>query len=619
MSPVPTPRPKVILFDHTLIWPVILHDCDPSKTSRDGQHEREDPSLQEWRAQICSTGTWKHVAASDVHHDDIERPLDSEYRQLYEEVVYFHPFVRKFLYDRPKSVKAQAVDDCAACRAPRSDHEFEGGIDLFERDDVHGVTVGVYRADIKTTRTMTLGVSKVQLFLFDTFVAMLVVRLTNRLPEGLFPAVSQKILDQGSHELDLDDVLALQEVFRRAYPPFWFGSRKSVTETPGYMPSSLDWLNSDGQRIADRHTDRPKPSSNANQQQVIRSFVHQTVQSPVVEHFQFLMHPLIPYEFKTVTANERHWLAYRQILDERIPVVNYLAFDDPRALTEADWFRLTFCDSPGSDPRVFPYSVNSPDVSELPKKYCIDRYWGPKYRDADLPKLSSDVAAESWVTTRYLCCGFAFGVVGRYSDDKSDMFTVFIREHMQHHYFKLGLIAHFGRASLLAFDDRLALAVQHRKMGEETEFREDVKELEQDFVTFRSRYWFSEVSNHLQGRELFDWWAGHLEVDSLFQQVQGKIDAVAESIDRQETAELNELVKKMTVWSIALATSALGIALLALVNDTDLSNEIIRVPTNRALFTILMAVGTVYVFWTIAYQQISSKLDQTHRQSKRRG
>ena len=582
-------RPKVHLFDHTLIWPVMLYDCERGTETRRSRQDKLGDGQDEWQSLICSTGKWKHVSARDVPHDDTKRPFDVEHRQPYEEVVYFHPFVRKFLYDRPYSYESQA-----AARAADEDREFDGGVELYERDDVCGVKVSLYRSDIEDetqrTRRLTLGVTKVQLFLFDTFVAMLAIRLTNRLPPKISPMIAKAIHDAGCDALSLDDVLAFQEVFRRAYPPYWFGPRDSINETPGYMPSSLEWMDSDGQVIAARQTENPKASSNAEQQRSLRAFVHRTVQSPVVAHYQYLMHPLIPYEFHAVEPNAPRWLAFRQILDERIPVMSYLAVDDPLKLTEADWFRLTFCDSPGRHPGIFPYSAHSPDVAAFPDKYCYDRYWGPKYREGDttIPEGDRDVAR---MTTRYLCSGFAFAVVGKYSSDTHDMFSVHIREHMQHHYFKLGLIAHFGRASLLAFDDRLALAVQYLPSGKEEEFRERVKRLEWAFVTFRSRYWFSEVSNHLQGRELFDWWAGHLEVDSLFQQVQGKIDTVANSIERRETGELNDQVKFLTTWSLVLAASALAASLVSISNDSQFWTYIVDDAKNRAMAVVVASIG----------------------------
>lgn len=571
-------RPQVQVFDHTLMWPVLLHD---TRDSSQRPAQSGSAKLEEWSTQITSTKVWKQVDMTG----------DEDYRQPYEEVVYFHPFARKFLYDRPKD-------------ADPDDHEFDEGVRLFERNDIVGVKTVISRDNPRPEFTLTLAVAKVQLFLFDTFVAVAVIRLTNangkvekkdeagRPIEVLteFDAALREQLHPDDQRnlgaIDLDAVLAFQEVFRRCYPPFWKTSDKTDSSAePGVSPKSVVWLMRNPSRAEPESLESDYPD-----QPKFRNFVAENVQSPVARHFQMVMEPLIPFRSRhrsVVSPRDGtiRWLAYRQILDERIPVMSYIAVDDPLRLTEADFFRLAFCDSPGADPGLFPYSIHSPDVKTFPGDFVYDRFWGPRYRFEEQAFTNVSRTNEEMIrdldrlkkfqtqyTTRYLCSGFAFVSVGSVTDDD---YRIFVRAHMKRHYFKLGLIAHFGRASLLAFDDRLAYAVQHRSSGDswinidsaEKTFRKHLKRIEDEFVTFRTRYWFSEVSNHMQAREIFDWWGRHLEVDTLFLQVKGKIHTVNEVLERQDTQELNKQVKWLTRWGLGITILSVLIAIFSAVRD----------------------------------------------------
>ena len=568
------PRPQVEVFDHTLMWPVLLHD---TRTDSQRKPKSGRAKLEEYRQEIESTGVWKRV----------DTAKDENFCQPYNEVVYFHPFARKFLYDRPDGFN---VDD----------PEFNEGVWQFERNDIVGVTVTLGN-DVK----ITLAVSKVQLFLFDTFVAVAVIRLTNANswsddPETKSPRLNRDdkaLRDRLSAEdqeqlgpIDLDVVLAFQEVFRRCYPPFWYDDGSA-----GLCPHSVDWIMDKSTTTSEKQI-----SSDYREQTKFRDFVSRNVQSPVVQHFQFVMAPLVPYRRKHEGIQQR-WLAYRQILDERIPVMSYVAVDRTDRMREADFFRLTFCDSPGNHPGVFPYSIGSPDVKNFPGDFVYDRFWGQKFREEVGGKWLKEQREGASEWTRYLCCGFGFVAVGSQS---SWMFRELIRKHMQHHYFKLGLIAHFGRASLLAFDDRLAYAVQGRTSGDswlscvnaETTFRRKVREIEDDFVTFRTRYWFAEVSNHLQAREMFDWWGRHLEVDSLFKQVEGKIHTVNEVLERQDTQELNQKVERLTTWGISIALASLGAAIFTIAQtaaEIKFESRPFKWIAGITLFASLLAITVV--------------------------
>src|SRR5206468_2917453 len=91
----------------------------------------------------------------------------------------------------------------------------------------------------------------------------------------------------------------------------------------------------------------------------------------------------------------------------------------------------------------------------------------------------------------------------------------------------------------------------------------ELRRIEKDFLTFRTVYWFSEVSNQIQGRELFDLFARHLATRDLFAQVADEAREAAQIVagwnqDRQR--RVGELLSLIGVGFLLFAPLASGMA-----------------------------------------------------------
>ena len=112
----------------------------------------------------------------------------------------------------------------------------------------------------------------------------------------------------------------------------------------------------------------------------------------------------------------------------------------------------------------------------------------------------------SGVNTRFLLSGHAFTVVAdgaasRLEDNERGLLGQF-----RHQYFLLFLISHFHKAALLMLSDRLVAAIKHleiRSARSAAEFRRETYRLQEAFMRFTQRYWFTEVSDQAQTRDLF--------------------------------------------------------------------------------------------------------------------
>ena len=229
-----------------------------------------------------------------------------------------------------------------------------------------------------------------------------------------------------------------------------------------------------------------------------------------------------------------------------MPMLSYVAVGGPddkqlegpfrkvRRISEGDWMRLAFIDDPG-DSRTWPYSpqfFNGPPLAE----FAYDRFWH---------STGTEPAQDGFNTTRWMCCGYGLVGVGDGSD--SNFFTNEDHGalcHFRHHYKSLALIALFHRASLLTYKHRLAeisdemlkasTHIEERNDEEERNdaFRKSSERLAKEFMRFRTLYWFSEVTNHVQGTELFHMFRKHLNLDVIFKDVSSDIES-ATSLMRQ--------------------------------------------------------------------------------------
>jgi len=209
---------------------------------------------------------------------------------------------------------------------------------------------------------------------------------------------------------------------------------------------------------------------------------------------------------------------------------------DPRQISEADWMRLAWLDEPGDSERM----EYAPQLSrEQFQQVCYDRFWDPT---------GQSPAQEHIHTTRWLCTGYAFVGVG-----SGGFFDTVTRSHFRHHYFRLFLIAHFQKASLLAFADKLAMALGKLDEGEYEDpveraiFEQELRRLEMSMVLFRSRYWFSEVTSQFQGQEMFDMVVRQLGSGDLFSSVYEEMHASNSLVSQWGQQEQTHATTRLTV------------------------------------------------------------------------
>ena len=256
-------------------------------------------------------------------------------------------------------------------------------------------------------------------------------------------------------------------------------------------------------------------------------------------------------------------LRYRQIEYYRMPLMAYLALDDPRRLTRNDFIRLRLVTGAATPDADLPELPDLPDLpyaeqhlADFEQRYCYDRFW-------------SDAGAAP--NTRYLCSGHALIVVG---DARSDYFCCPDRgvpAQFRHQHFLLFPIAHFQKAALLMFSDQLVEALKRldiRSTPSVKSFKRAIRASFERFLRFTHRYWFHEISEQAQVCALSHLCARHLGLDPLYDEVKVRIADMSSYLDADSLRRQANTVVRLTVVTLfgligTVTTGFLGMNLLA--------------------------------------------------------
>ena len=415
---------------------------------------------------------------------------------------------------------------------------------VFRRNDI----VGVRLTASSDETPLTFSVAHVDLyFFFDIDVVLLNVEIY-------------------ADNLPLHQVQNTLYRFGRAYPAAWDERGKGLN-----CMQHVEWLGADGSVLA---------VSDYEKREKYLSFVCRHRAPCIAAHWEFLLKPLVLDH-----SEEKGLIRYRQIEYYRIPVMGYLALDKPRTLTRTDFVRLGLITAAGADESL-PYSARY--VKDFEERYCYDRYWSDA---ADGPD------------TRFLVCGHGLIVVG---DAGSNLFIsrdTGVLAQFRHQHFLLFLIAHFQKAALLMFSDRLVGALNKLDIHDAESvkrFKRVIRENFEIFLRFTHRYWFHKVSDQAQSKALFDLCSGHLGSDALFEEVKQEISDMSHYLDSDSLRRQANTVIRLTVVTTfgligTVTTGFLGMNLIAAAD---------RPLLEKVLYFLLCMIP---ITWLTFYSVIKSK------------
>lgn len=173
----------------------------------------------------------------------------------------------------------------------------------------------------------------------------------------------------------------------------------------------------------------------------------------------------------------------------------------------------------------------------------------------------------------------------------------------RHQQFLLFLIAHFHKAALLMLSDRLVAATKLLDPGRRTglkDFRRETFRLQESFLRFTQRYYFTEVSDQAHARDLFRLYRGHLSTEDLCREVRAEIFDMVQYLDsnmlRRQSGSMTPLTS-VTILGL-IGTTATGFLGMNLIAAADAPFEV-----KAAYFLAAIAVCGVLTFLTVTVSQ----------------
>jgi hypothetical protein len=402
---------------------------------------------------------------------------------------------------------------------------------LYERHRPHAEMALLVRNDVRFLEivlgsrvSLRFATPRLQVYLFTTDVAVMLLELT---APRRFDGLSKLWIPT---ELSLFEAMDVMNQVRRVYPPYW-----DKTGSPGDSPLSVRLLDADERQIG--------PESNFAAQETFCGEVDRHRRPPSAPHLKTLLLPATPWDPPPPGVDRGslpNGIAFRQIADDCIPVQAYLACDHPSAITDPEFMRLTFLDAAGSHWTYLPAFMSGKE-----REHWYDRFWH--------------------YGTRYLFSGYGFVLVTAQGDFAREN----LRFHMRHHYCKLFLLAQMQKASMLVMWERLASLT--REFGAEAHSEASRERhhnrhqwLAADFANYLAVFEFSQVTNVLQGHELFELMRRHLGSSELLRELREQMEFAGNADRNYHTEKLSAAQVKLTNLANRWIPITLGLAAASL-------------------------------------------------------
>ena len=276
-------------------------------------------------------------------------------------------------------------------------------------------------------------------------------------------------------------------------------------------------------------------------------------------------------------------LGFREIEYYRMAVMSYIALDTLDVLSKSDYIAFAMATKPAKN-GIAPFSEHF--LKRFETEHVYERLYSG---GLDAPEIE----------TRFLSSGEAFIAAGNspsLSDNERGLLGQF-----RHQYFMLFLIAHFHKASLLMIGDQLVAALKSldpEKPQTVAAFREETLSLQECFLRFSQRYFFTEVSGRAHVRDLFRMIRKHLDIDGLFAEVRGELFDLVQYLDSNALRKQNTSIHRLTVVAVVgsvatIVTGFLGINLIAEA-DAPLLFKIKYFGAVTLIVTVLVVLAVIY-------------------------
>jgi hypothetical protein len=534
----PAAQIKVKAFHHILLWPLILRPESQFSANRYDENEFVGPYIQ-----ALEKAGWEKIAGEANSH-----PANYSY----EEFVYFHPFARDLLFHLREGDSQDRI------------------LYRMSRQDLTSLLVKVPATSSTAPELCSfeidLKVERSDLILLRPCIAMLVLELSNRKHPS--PEQTDPEIRDSRWNLNLHQVMRLQSQLRHIFPPYF-----QSPNIAGDCVTDVEWRGPDGQNIFLADGSR-RPYSLGSPKSEFEEFVLSTSEPPVFWHWSRIFQPvdLSRNDGPRISFGKCHrkssgpGLVVQQLLDDRMPGMSFIAVENPDDIGVDDRDCLTDFNESG-----FVYSEDFRDRQR--HLFTYDRF--------------------SHFGTTYFCNGTSFAMVCNAPLVDAQCFSDQLLKHFRRHYRHLAILAHLQHSALIYFADEIAdIARSMKSLKKSVEFeiaggnekwsrRLDL--LQFQFLVFRTSVFFTEVSNQIQGKDLYKLWYDRLGTEGFFEKVKSSYSDIISSVQNaeqhgiaREQKRISRLATVGLAFSIGLSIAAFVLAWAQFLPESVRKNPVLK-------------------------------------------
>lgn len=132
--------------------------------------------------------------------------------------------------------------------------------------------------------------------------------------------------------------------------------------------------------------------------------------------------------------------------------------------------------------------------------------------------------------------------------------TEIAKENVPNLYDSMLTVALFYRASLKHYEQRITDATRHfgSKQG-----KKDFRLMRKDFLYFTNRYWYKELTDQVQGKEIFNLQMQGLDIEKNYHFIKDEVDTADDYIESENSKKFNQVggaIALFTVFSMVFST-----------------------------------------------------------------
>lgn len=472
-------------------------------------------------AKLGSNALWEKSYFSIPQRPD--EILEWEYQRNYAEYIYFHEYVRGFIFPCSKQDTTSSENTALLYKYKL---KTKPQITL-----TYKTSRGVEFDSEKSEKTISAWIQGIYLYIYPHDIGILTIE-TGNTQNNKDQVLKDKVPDNAEVAVSGAEILLFNDMFRRIYPAYFENDKNGLFEqiknkefpwtVSVHTPDELLYEYKAKDFVPTTHL---KPNWTGKLTPVSLSYVEGLLGS-----------------FFSPESNQ----AYMPILDDRMLVYSYIAFPmnaqetlTPREL-EVFFSRFLYVESPENNYR---------------------------YEEEFTKKMIAQNTYKRWehYNTK---TGFS-----RYSG----AFLYFGHEEYLHRpfasmYYQMFLLIVYYRSCLIRFADQIAsISKQFTKVDIEllnpsSQFLKQLSSLHGRFMKFMNVHWFKEVTNQDQGIELFSLMRQAFDLDDMYAQVKEEIERADELVQLLHQKKIERFHKHMTILGVIISIAAMIAAIIPLFN-----------------------------------------------------